>query len=265
MAQKRVGLIVPSSNVTVETELPALLGRQAGLDVSFHSSRMRMTSVTPAGLAAMNIQRDRCVMEIADANPDVILYACLVALMAGGHGEHRRVESLVAEQLATGRSRSLVRSSAGALMEALQALSVRRVALVTPYMAPLARKVVDYVEQEGVGVADFRALEVEDNHAVGGIDGSRVMAAARDLDLRGADALVLSACVQMPSLALIAKAEDEFGLPVISAATAGAFSVLRALNLPAAVPGAGSLLMSGTDLYASAATAQEARQIGVAP
>jgi maleate isomerase len=262
MAHRRVGLIVPSSNVTVETELPALLRRQEGLDVSFHSSRMRMTSVTPAGLAAMNVQRERCVMEIADASPDVILYACLVALMAGAQGEHHRVESLVAEQLATGESTALVRSSAGALIEALEALSVRRVALVTPYMAPLASKVVEYITHEGVEVADYRALEVEDNHAVGCIEGSRVMAAARELDLQGVDALVLSACVQMPSLSLIEAAEAEFGIPVLSAATAGAFSVLRALNLPAAVPGAGSLLTSGTDLFEATATAHDTRKLG---
>lgn len=264
MTLRRVGLIVPSSNVTVETELPSLLRRQAGLEVSFHSSRMRMTAVTPAGLAAMNVQRERCVMEVADAGPDVILYACLVALMAGDHHEHHRVETLVAEQLATGGSPARVRSSAGALLEALEALSVRRVALVTPYMAPLARKVVDYIEHEGVSVADYRALEVEDNHAVGRIEGERVMEAARELDLSEVDALVLSACVQMPSLPLIAQAEAELGLPVLSAATAGAFSILRALNLPAAIPGAGSLLESGTDLYDTTATAHDRAGTGAA-
>ena len=249
MARHRVGLIVPSSNVTVETELPAILRRQPGLDVTFHSSRMRMTSVTAAGLAAMNVQRERCVVEIADAGPDIILYACLVALMAAEHGEHHRVESAVAEQLAAGRSPALVRSSAGALIEALNALPAKRAALVTPYTAPLARKVVDYIEHEGVSVADFRALEVEDNHAVGCIPGTRVLEAARELDLTNVDALVISACVQLPSLSLIADAEREFGIPVISAATAGAFSLLRALGIPAAIAGAGSLLASGSDLY----------------
>lgn len=242
MTQHRVGLIVPSSNVTVETELPAILRGQPGADFSFHSSRMRMTSVTPAGLAAMNVQRERCVMEVADAAPDVLLYACLVALMAGELGEHHRVESLVAEQLATGRSTAIVRSSAGALIEALSALAARRIALVTPYMAPLARKVVDYIEHEGVNVADYRALEVEDNYEVGCIPGERVIEAARGLDLTGVDVLVISACVQMPSLSLIHDAELEFGVPVISAATAGAFSVLRASNVAPGITGAGTLL-----------------------
>ena len=60
------------------------------------------------------------------------------------------------------------------------------------------------------------------------------------------DALVISACVQMPSLDLVEAAEEEFGIPVLSAATAGAYSILRSLNLPVAIPGAGSLLRADT-------------------
>jgi maleate isomerase len=202
---------------------------------------MRMSAVTPAGLRAMNVQRERCVMEVGDASPDVVLHACLVALMAGEHREHTRVESLVAEQLAAGQSLAKVRSSAGALLNGLSALGARRVALVTPYMRPLAEKMAGYVEAEGVQVHDWAALEVEDNHAVGCIPGERVMAAARGLDLTGVDALIISACVQMPSLYLIEEAEQAFGLPVVSAATAGAFTLLQALDLPTALPRSGSL------------------------
>lgn len=238
----RIGLVVPSSNVTVETELPALLARHPDATFSFHSSRMRMQSVSPAQLRAMNAQRERCILELGDAGPEVILYACLVALMAGGPGEHQRVESAVAEQLATGGSEARIRSSAGALVEALRALGAQRPALVMPYMRPLAEQVVGYVEAEGFAVPDWRALEVADNAEVGCIPGKRVLEAARSLDLSAADALVVSCCVQMPSLSLVDAAEQEFGLPVLSAATAGAFSLLRALGLPVDIPGAGSLL-----------------------
>lgn len=242
MSTHRIGLVVPSSNVTVETEMPALLARHRCAEFSFHSTRMRMHTVSSAGLAAMNAQRERCVMEIADASPEVILYACLVAVMVGGPGEHRRVESAVAEQLATGGSEALVRSSAGALTEGLRALGARRVALVTPYLKPLAQQVVDYLEAEGFEIAGWRALEVSDNNEVGCIPGERVMAAARSLDLSDVDALVLSCCVQMPSLSLIEPAEQEFGIPVLSAATAGAYSILRSLGLDVSIDGAGSLL-----------------------
>lgn len=242
MQSHRIGLIVPSSNVTVETEMPALLARHRDASFSFHASRMRMHTVSPEQLRAMNAQRERCVMEVADASVDAVLYACLVALMVGGPGEHQRVEAGVAEQLATGGSEAKVRSSAGALVEALHALGAHTIGLVTPYLRPLAEKVVEYLEAEGFAVSDWRALEVADNAEVGCIPGERVMAAARELDLTGVDALVISACVQMPSLDLIDAAEEEFGLPVLSAATAGAYSLLAALDLSVDIPGAGRLL-----------------------
>lgn len=242
MGIHRIGLVVPSSNVTVETEMPALLGRHPAARFSFHSSRMRMQAVSPEQLRAMNAQRERCILELGDAGVDGILYACLVALMSAGPGEHQRVEGLVAEQLATGGSEAAVRSSAGALIEALQAMGAERIVLVTPYMRPLAEQVVAYIEAEGIRVLDWRALEVADNAEVGCIPGDRVMEAARSLDRTGADALVISACVQMPSLDLVQIAEDEFGLPVLSAATAGAYSLLRALDLPVDIADAGSLL-----------------------
>lgn len=237
----RIGLIVPSSNVTVETEIPRLLQR-AGVEFSCHSSRMRMHAVTPEQLRAMNAQRERCVLEIGDAGVDVVLYACLVAIMAMGPGHHRDAEFRIAEQLASGGSDTRVLSSAGALLEGLGALQATRVALVMPYLKPLAEQVVAYLEAEGVVVADWRALEVADNTEVGCIPGERVLDAARSMDLTGVDALVLSCCVQMPSLDLIQQAEDEFGLPVLSAATAGAYSILRSLRLPVDIPQAGSLL-----------------------
>jgi maleate isomerase len=238
----RIGLIVPSSNVTVETEIPALLARHADARFSFHSSRMRMHTVSPEQLRAMNTQRERCVDELADARVDALLYACLVAIMAQGPGEHRRTEDAIAAQLAQGGQRSAVLSSAGALVQALAALGATRIALVTPYLRPLAQQVVNYLEAEGFDVLGWAALEVADNAEVGCIPGERIMAAARGLDLSAADALVISACVQMPSLELIGPAEEEFRFPVLSAATAGAYALLCRLGLPAVLPGAGQLL-----------------------
>lgn len=242
----RIALIVPSSNVTVETEMPRLLARAEGVDFSFHSSRMRMHAVTPEQLRAMNAQRERCVLEVGDAGVDAVLYACLVAIMAGGPGSHRSTELAIAEQLALGGSEAKTLSSAGALVRALTDMGAERVALVMPYMKALAQQVVEYIEAEGFTVADWRALGVADNSDVGCIPGERVLGAARDLDLEGVDALVISCCVQMPSLDLVQTAEDELGIPVLSAATAGAYSILRSLGIPVNIPDAGSMLRADT-------------------
>lgn len=238
----RIGLVVPSSNVTVETEMPRLLSRHTTAEFTFHSSRMRMQTVSLEGLAAMNAQRERCVIELGDAGVDAMLYACLVAIMSAGIGEHRTVEHSIGEQLAQGGSEATALSSAGALVTGLQAIGARNIAVVTPYMRPLAQQVVDYLTAEGFDVADFRALEVSDNAEVGRIPGEIVLTAARQMDLTGVDALVISACVQMPSLDLVQRAEDEFAIPTLSAATAGAYCLLRATGHPVDLPDAGSLL-----------------------
>jgi len=88
----KIGQIVPSSNLTMEREIPAMLrARETVLPdrFSFHSSRMRMKRVTPEELAAMDRDSDRCALELSDARVDVLGYACLVAIMSMGKGYHR--------------------------------------------------------------------------------------------------------------------------------------------------------------------------------
>jgi maleate isomerase len=65
---------------------------------------------------------------------------------------------------------------------------------------------------------------------------------ARRLDLANAQAVVLSACVQMPSLPAIQIAEDELGLPVLSAGVATTYEILESIGLRPVAPRAGTLL-----------------------
>lgn len=242
----RVGLIVPSSNTTMETEIPRMLrAREAELPkerFTFHSSRTRMRNVTPEELRAMNAQMDRCAEELADARCDVVTTACLVAIMAQGAGFHDAAEDQIREALQEEGAPAPVVSSAGALLKALADLGARRVAMVAPYMRPLTKLVAEYIESSGVVVRDTLSLEVSDNLEVGRLDPENLKEHWKKVDLSGCDALVLSACVQMPSLSSIEPVEQACGLPVLSAATTTTYCILQALELPTMVPGAGHLL-----------------------
>ena len=101
---------------------------------------------------------------------------------------------------------------------------------------------VAYLEAAGVEVVDSLSLRVPDNVAVGRLDPMRLPALAGGMDLAGADAVIISACVQMPSLAAIPVAEEQLGLPVLSAATATVHDLLVRLGREPEVPGAGRLL-----------------------
>jgi maleate isomerase len=246
VSDHRIGMVVPSSNLTMETELPRMLRAREGVmpdeRFTFHSSRMRMKHVTPEELARMNAQTERATLELADARPDVVASACLVAIMAQGPGYHCHAEGQITGVLQGEELDIPVVSSAGALLRALEAMGANRIAMVTPYMKPLTRLVADYIEDAGVEVCDALSLEVSDNLAVARLDPAQLRDHWRRVDVSDADVLVLSACVQMPSLSAIQPVEDAAGLPVISAATATVFTILCELGLEPRVPAAGRLL-----------------------
>jgi maleate isomerase len=148
----RVGLIVPSSNVTMETELPALSARHGSAQspgFTFHSSRAVLHRVDTDSLRRMVVESDRCASELADARVDVVAYACLIAIMAEGKGAHEAAETRLKERLAAAGSHAPVTSSAGALVRSLKRLAIHRVALVAPYMKPLTQVVIDYLAAYG--------------------------------------------------------------------------------------------------------------------
>jgi maleate isomerase len=242
-------MIVPSSNLTMETELPRMLAareRERPDDrFVFHAARARMQHVTPEQLRAMNAEAVRAATELADARPDVVVTACLVAIMAQGAGYHCTAEDSISAALQAEGATPPVVSSAGALLSGIAALKAKRVAILTPYMKPLTALVIDYLEDAGIEVVDSLSLEVPDNLAVAALDPADLRSHWRKLDLARADALVLSACVQMPSLASIQPVEADAGIPVLSSATATTYRILQELGLDTWVPNAGHLL-SGT-------------------
>jgi maleate isomerase len=241
----RIGQIVPSSNTTMETEVPAMLrAREQHFPerFTFHSPRMRMQRVSPEELQAMNKEGLRCAAELADARVDLMSTACLVAIMAQGFGYHRQVEEDFKRVVAENGARSKVMTSAGALIYGLKKLRAKKISLMAPYMKPLTDKVVAYIENEGIEVLDRISFEIPDNLEVGRRDPERLLEDVKRLKIANADAVVLSACVQMQSLPAIQAAEKMLGVPVTSTSVCTVRNMLDLLELEPKVPNCGALL-----------------------
>jgi len=227
----------------METEIPRLLN-ELGKDLfTFHSSRARLHTVDVESLSRMVDDGERCAAEVGDADVDVVAYACLVALMSRGAAAHRGIEAKLCDVIRENMKKDVtIVSSAGALVRTMKVLGWKKVGVVAPYMPPLTRMVIDYIEADGFTVVDSVSLSVPHNLEVGRLDPAHLPDHASKLDLKDADGLILSACVQMPSLSAVQKVQDQLGLPVITAATCTAREILLALGMEAKVPNAGAAL-----------------------
>lgn len=240
----RIGMIVPSSNVTMEKEVPTLFkAREASMPerFSFHASRVRMKNVNPEELLAMNAQADRAALELADASIDIALYACLVAIMVEGPGAHRRSEARLTQTLLEAGIVAPVLTSAGALVETLQDLNAGRIALMAPYLPALTDKVCAYLQHEDLEVVSAQSLSVADNAAVGRLNPDNLLRLLENVP-PSVDTIVLSACVQMPSLSVLAEAERRTGIRVVTAASATVFQALKKMGLQPGIQHYGALL-----------------------
>ena len=240
----RIGQIVPSSNVTMEIEVPAMLSKATlpdGKFFSFHSSRAPMKTVSKDELIAMNDHMKRCAADLMDARMDVIASACLVAIMCQGPGYHRKTENMIAEAITDVKAPPII-SSAGALVNSLSDIQAKKISFIAPYVKELTAAVSEYIENEGIEVEDCISLEIPSNISVGQQDPMALKDIVKTLKTNNVDAVVLSACVQMPSLPALELVQQEFDVPVLSTASATVFQILKALNLPTHVPDAGALL-----------------------
>ena len=240
----RVGQIVPSSNVTMETEIPEIFrAREKHYDdrFTFHSSRMRMRQVTKEELASMDRDSDRCALELSDASMDVMGYACLVAIMSVGLGYHRESQARLRQITIDNGHPCPVVSSAGGLVEGLSTLNAKRIAVIAPYRKPLTDLVCQYIESEGFEVLDAISLEIPDNLEVARQDPMAPVDLVDRLNLANVDTLVASACVQMPSLPAVSALQAKTGIPTLSASVATGHQMLEALDLGTHMSGFGAL------------------------
>jgi maleate isomerase/arylmalonate decarboxylase len=137
-------------------------------------------------------------------------------------------------------------TTAAAIVHAVRAMGVSRIALATPYQEATNRHEIAFLEACGIATVASSALGVKVGGSLGysGISETpleTIREQARGVMHPDAQALVVS-CTDYPVLTLIPELERELGVPVITSTTATLWAALRAVGIDDAVPGAGRLL-----------------------
>ncbi|MGJ9407170.1 Asp/Glu/hydantoin racemase [Nesterenkonia aurantiaca] len=162
------------------------------------------------------------VRSVTAGRADVVLYACSSGSFVRGRAGQ---EELVRAMNDAG-SREAVTAS-GAVVEALSALGIRRVATATPYLPSLSLLMESFLNEYGVGVTGSAELGLD--RRIWEVPYAQTAELIRQADTPDAEAIVVS-CTNLPTYDLIAPLEAELGKPIITANQATMWSGLRRLG-----------------------------------
>ena len=226
----RIGLIVPSSNTTMESEFHAM--RPEG--VSVHTARMRLVEATPEELRRMAEDAQRAAELLATADVDVIIYGCTTGSLVGGVEWEEELRERI-----EGETGVETLTTAGAVVEALRALGVKRVCVATPYIRELDELEARFLGEQGFEVLAIRGLGLRRNTEIGGLPPWTAYRLAREAYREEADGVFIS-CTNFRTIEVIEPLERELGKPVVTSNQASMWAALRLRRLP--LEGYGRLL-----------------------
>lgn len=227
----RIGLILPSSNTTMEPELLRMLPK----DCTLHTARMRLRDVTVKALGVMENNASEAARELSDADVAAVAYGCTSGSLFKGVGHDRRIEAKLAKITKT----PCIATSA-AVVDSLRALRVRKVAVATPYTKQIEELERKFLTGNDFDVINIRSLGLVDNIEIGKQEPNVAYSLARQLRYGDADAMFIS-CTNFRTIEVIERLERETGIPVISSNTATLWSVIRRAKLGNGAKGFGRL------------------------
>ena len=221
-ARGRIGLIIPASNRMTEPQFH----RYAPAAIGIHVARVQMTGRHKKPIAALLDDVGRAASTLGDARCDPVVFHCTSNAMAEGpQGEAALVTRIARES----GSRAL--STAQAIVEALEAMRMRRVVLLSPYPQATNDHEREFLAHHGVEVVADVALGFDSSDGYIMVPPSRWIELAREHARVDADGYFLS-CTNTTQIEAIETIERETGKPAVNSNQAALWAALRRIGGP---------------------------------
>lgn len=216
----RLGLIVPSSNTTMEPEFNKLIGEHG----TVHAARLRLREVTLEELQEMEERRDEAALQLSDAKVDVICYGCTSGSLFRGIGH----DAEIAAQLERISGIPAVATS-GAVVESLRKLSCRKIGVATPYEEEINLREKRFLEGNDFEVVRIRGLGIRENTKIGSLPPEVALDLATEVGEGEVDGVFIS-CTNFRTIEILDQAEALLNKPVVSSNTATFSSMIKRIG-----------------------------------
>ena len=229
---RRVGLLLPSSNTIQETEFTRIMPD----GVTLHVARLAWRTVEPGAAEPLVEDFDAESRKLADAGVDAIVLAATAPSSRHGIGYDqeliRRIEAASGKPATTAST---------ALVQALKALEIRRLAIAAPWSEATTATVTAFIEASGFSVVSQSALGLASYQEIGLLDENTIFDTGIAVDHAEAQAVMLAGG-NVPTLGVVDRLEAAIRKAVLATNQVSLWAVLRLAGYRAPVFGWGRLL-----------------------
>lgn len=231
-----LGVIVLQTDESVEPEFRSFM---PGDGIALYHSRVPMVpEITAETLATMREEIPHAVELLPSTDFTVIGYGCTSgSTVIGEAGVREAVQSI--------RPGVQVSNPLSSTKAALEALGVKRLGFVTPYIESVSRAMREALEAEGMEITAFGSFEEGDDRVVARITPASVeQAIYQTIEGHSVDAVFVS-CTNLRVGSIISKVEENLGIPLLSSNQTMAWHMLRLAGISEPLPQFGKLGATG--------------------
>ena len=239
----RIGVLIPPMNVSMEQDMNSLV--PDGVTVHFTRLYRKQAVTSVADLQEMLDGLEEDVKRLSFTRPHVIVYGC-----TSGSSLEPRQDQDIARRIEDASGVPAI-ATAGAVVEALQALSIRRVAVATPYIDEINEREMAFLVDYGFEPVSLEALRLGNSYDIPDVTQEEIHRLALSADRPDAEAVFIS-CTNLRTAPLVESLERELGKPVITSNQASTWAALRRVGVAEPMPGGGRLQAANRDAVAAA-------------
>lgn len=222
--RKRIGVVIPSTNTTVQPECEMLRPRGVTNHTARSTIKERPLNTEQAFMEHMQAMRDgmgAAVDQIMTAGVDHLIMGIALETFWGGVAVSNKLRAELEQRAGVG-----VSMGSTAIVAALHKFGAKRISILTPHQQRGDDMVRLYMTEAGFEIIRLKGLKCSSPRAIAQVPLTEIRASLCELNGDDVDALV-QVGTGLPAVAAAAEAEQWFGKPVLAVNTVTYWDALR--------------------------------------